>query len=78
MGIKSVRNFWIELDVDGRASSVATGPRAKDGGFNLNIFVRDNGSSKKAMSVCGRVINNELQISVHMADGTYLVHSTNK
>lgn len=49
---RNVRNFWLELDVDGRRT-VATGPQAKDGGFSLSIRMRDNGGITRAMQVSG-------------------------
>ena len=39
---RNVRNFWLELNVDGR-SPVETGPKAKDGGFSLRILIRNEG-----------------------------------
>ena len=38
-----VRNFWLEADVDGRVSTVAGGPRGKDGGITLRIYQRSGG-----------------------------------
>lgn len=32
-----MRNFWIDTRVDGYKMVVATGPRVKDGGFDLLI-----------------------------------------
>lgn len=50
----AMRNFWIEGCVDGRRTGLTGGPRAKDGGFNLTVYVRDNGSSETAVRVTGR------------------------
>lgn len=61
--IRNVRNFWVDLDVDGR-SHVATGPARKDGGFELNIKMRDGGSVKDAL----RIVGNALE------DGTLELH----
>ena len=41
---RNVRNFWIELEVDGRKTPIASGPTSKTGGFNLVIHQRYNGS----------------------------------
>ena len=41
--MRNVRNFWLELSVDGKQSRVDTGPRAKDGGFDLIVYVREDG-----------------------------------
>lgn len=49
----NVRNFWIEADIDGIASRVATGPRAKDGGFSLTVKQRDGGGIITALKVRG-------------------------
>ena len=40
---RNVRNFWISLNVDGKKHEVATGPRRKDGGFDINIKLREHG-----------------------------------
>lgn len=40
---RNVRNFWIELEVDGRKTRIATGPIAADGGFVLTVRQRDRG-----------------------------------
>ena len=52
---RNVRNFWIELDVDGRKSCITTGPRSKDGGFKLTVYQREKGNIVKALSVFGSV-----------------------
>ena len=52
---RNVRNFWLELDVDGQRTQVATGPVAKDGGFQLTIRQRDKGDIVRAMHVRGWV-----------------------
>lgn len=49
----NVRNFWIELDVDGSKSRVETGPRGKDGGFTLVVLMRDSGGIVRALEVVG-------------------------
>ena len=51
---KNVRNFWIELEVDGRKTKIATGPRSKDGGFKLILKMRENGKeSNKEFHLTG-------------------------
>lgn len=49
----AIRNFWIEADIDGRATNLAGGPRAKDGGFNLVIYQRSEGAIIKAATISG-------------------------
>jgi len=50
----AMRNFWIEGDIDGRRTMLTGGPRSKDGGFGLTVYVRDKGSSETAVRVSGR------------------------
>lgn len=40
---RNVRNFWLELEVDGKRTPVATGPVAEDGGFLLVLKIRNAG-----------------------------------
>jgi hypothetical protein len=54
---RNVRNFWLELTVDGKTSRIETGPQAKDGGFSLIILQRDGGSITRAMEVDGRALS---------------------
>lgn len=51
---RHVRNFWLELIVDGKKHRVATGSRAKDGGFALVISMRNRGVPLQAMRITGR------------------------
>lgn len=39
----AVRNFWVDLDVDGRKSRVGTGPRNREGGMRATIYQREDG-----------------------------------
>ena len=55
---RNVRNFWIELDVDGRSTPVATGPRRKDGGFSLTIRQRDDGDIVTPLHIVGVATDN--------------------
>lgn len=51
----ALRNFWIELDVDGRKTPIATGPSRKDGGFSLDVHMRYHGDSLHVLTVEGQV-----------------------
>jgi hypothetical protein len=58
---RNVRNFWIELDVDGRKERVETGPVKADGGFSLTIRMRDKGSiSNTTLEVRGNVFSKNI------------------
>lgn len=49
----AIRNFWTKTTVDGRQTALEGGPRAKDGGFETYIRVRDHGEKKVALIVEG-------------------------
>ena len=56
--IRNVRNFWIEIEVDGHTSKVAVGPAAADGGFNMTIRQRSNNMVTTTAMLHGRAMQN--------------------
>ena len=46
-----VRNFWIDLDVDGRQTMIGTGPKRHNGGLKLTLYQRNEGSVDKALAI---------------------------
>ena len=48
---RNVRNFWLNAEVDGRATDIATGPRRKDGGMYLNLYVRNEGDIERLLTI---------------------------
>jgi hypothetical protein len=48
-----VRNFWIELLVDGKVTKVSTGPKGGGGGFTMKILQRSAGEVHTAFSIEG-------------------------
>jgi len=61
----NVWNFMVELEVDGRNTPVMTGPAARDGGFDMTIYIRHDGGVMKALTVTGLERNGELILDVH-------------
>jgi len=51
----TLRNFYIECEIDGRKRRLTDGPRAKDGGFSLTIYQRSNGKKIEALNIRGYV-----------------------
>ena len=51
MGIRNVRNFWIEADIDGRATLLEGGLRSKNGGMRVKLYQRDNGNVTTAVKI---------------------------
>ena len=50
---RNVRNFWVDLAVDGR-SDIGTGPAAKDGGLIATFKMRNDGDVEYALMVVGK------------------------
>jgi hypothetical protein len=48
-----VRNYWLSLDVEGRRTPLATGPRSKNGGFHLTIAQSDAGAITFPLTITG-------------------------
>lgn len=47
----ATRNFWIDADIDGRATELSGGPRRKDGGMSVSIKQRNEGGIQEALSI---------------------------
>lgn len=52
---RNVRNYWVEADVDGRQSSLAGGPRSKDGCIDVTLHMRHEGEITTPVKIRGRV-----------------------
>lgn len=50
---RSVRNFWLELSVQGRKDMIKAGPRSADGGFVLTVRQRCRGKILTAGRLIG-------------------------
>lgn len=66
----AVRNFWIEADIDGRATMLAGGPRGKRDGMNVTIYQRDDGGIKTAVRIFCRENDGKLITEVKVGDET--------
>ena len=47
----AVRNFWIEANIDGRNTDLSGGPRNKEGGMNIHVYQRNDGSIEDAVTL---------------------------
>jgi hypothetical protein len=70
---RNVRNFWVELSVDGAKSRVETGPRNKDGGFHMVILMRDDGGIERVVDIEGRARpDGQLVLNIETPQGRIL------
>lgn len=60
----AVRNFWIDAQIDGRSTCLTGGPQAKDGGFFMEIYMRDEGQAKVAATISGTAYGGTLRLVV--------------
>jgi hypothetical protein len=47
----ALRNWWIEAKMDDSDVVHTFGPRAKDSGFEISVYQRDDGQSKLALHI---------------------------
>ena len=71
---RNVRNFWLDLSVDGR-NHVGTGPARGDGGFSLSIAQRADGDVTSPVRVTGRNLStgqNIMEIDANSSGGSHV------
>lgn len=68
----ATRNFWIEAEVEGRKTSLAGGPRSKDGGMDILLTVREDGGISDAVRIVCRSNGEKNTIMVCGPDGEKL------
>ncbi len=72
----TIRNFYINCEIDGWKSKLADGPKAKDGGFNLIIYQRSKGKKIIALEVVGVVrADGKLRLEILKNDDILMVSS---
>jgi hypothetical protein len=75
---RNVRNFWLDIEVDGRKAGVGTGPRNKDGGFRCHVRQRSDGQvHHNTIVVEGIVRDGLLELKV-WDDGDVIFKRTTK
>jgi hypothetical protein len=75
---RNVRNFWCDLDVDGR-SRIGTGPQGRDGGIDAHFYIRDHGSVTESFRVEGRAFGGKIYLTVIGPDGRQIgTHETER
>lgn len=74
----AVRNFWIDATADGRQTDIAGGPRAKTGGMEGTVYIRDEGAIEKGFSFDCRANGDELILNVFDGEGRNILHQRTK
>lgn len=68
----ATRNFWIEAEIEGRNTSLAGGPRSKDGGMDVTLLVREDGGISDGVRITCRSDGEKNTIVVWGPDGEKL------
>ena len=66
------RNFWIEAEIEGRETSLAGGPRSKDGGMDVTLLVSEDGGISDGVRITCRSDGEKNTIMVWGPDGKKL------
>lgn len=73
----AIRNFWLEARIDNRKTDLTGGPRGKDGGFTLNIYMRDKGKITRPFTIYGGVTREgKLVLEISNNEEVYFTHET--
>lgn len=70
---RSVRNFWIDADIEGRSSSLEGGPRSAGGGFRQTVYMRgEGGTVETALRITGEAFSDgELRLYVTPGESSH-------
>lgn len=47
----AVRNFYVEANIDGRATTLGGGPKSKTGEMTVRLYQRDDGAISDALLI---------------------------
>lgn len=65
-----MRNFYVKGQIDGRKTEISGGPRCKNGGFTLNVYMREEGGKIEPVEIQGRALENGmLELTVFTSEG---------
>lgn len=73
-----VRNWWIEVEIDGRKHKLVGGPQAKGGGFSLTVRQRDRGESRIVLTLSGYGVFRDTLKLVQTYPGETLIAQTDR
>ena len=68
----AIRNFWIEVEIDGRKTKLKGGPVSKDGEMKVKLYQRDEGAIHEAVDIVCKRVDDQLftQIVAKSPDGS--------
>lgn len=63
---RSIRNFWIEMKIDGKKTPITTGP--KNGGIEIVVYMRNKKTVEKVLEIKGNEVRDKLYLSIKNID----------
>lgn len=75
---RNVRNSWVEVDVDDRASLIGAGPRKRGGTMDVRFFVRNQGMVERSVRVITYAYGDQLALEVRDPQGNVLFRHETK
>lgn len=74
----SIRNFWIEVEIDGKKEFLKGGPKSEDGGFSLSLSQRKDGKIRRVIKIQG-IANKDGTLTTHIkSQGTGRIITTRR
>lgn len=73
-----VRNFYIKGNIDGRRTVLSGGPSRKDGGMELLLTQRNEGSIEKCASIKCFADGEDLKTIIYDKEGNVLLENITK
>ena len=64
----TVRNFYVQVEIDGRKTRLEGGPQAKTGGMQITLLQRDRGAKKKQLRINCFEVDGNLKTEVFVVD----------
>jgi hypothetical protein len=64
----AVRNFHLDAAIDGRRTNVTGGPASEDGGFELEVKVRERGEPVTGLRVFGEADDEDGTLRLRVYD----------
>lgn len=74
----AIRNFWLDVNIDGRKTNLEGGPRSRFGGFLARINQRDRGSITTPIEIEGIEDDGELVVKIYIEGALVAEHRTNR
>lgn len=66
----ALRNFWVEVEIDGRTTKLTGGPQSKNGKMTVRVYQRNRGESVRSATVeCEPAQGDMLMTSITLKSG---------